>query len=1103
MDLHNPFCQLFEAIQNGRDPVKITGVVGAGKGYLLAQLVREVKRTILWITPSGKEASSIENDLGFFLNPPGKGEVYPFPARDTLPYFGIAPHPELMAARLRALQALQKRENLVLIAPITALPLYLPPRESLQKKQLSLKTGEETPRDLLIETMADWGYERETLVTRRGTFAVRGGVVDLFTPLYDNPVRLEFFGDQVESIRLFETESQKSTRPLPEITLVPPKEGLVDEESLSEKRSSFFDYLPDDPLVILDDPERINDHLKEFWEDLKRAYESSERKEGTLLPTEIALTEEALGQQIARLRPVPIEPLEILDERSQTISLGMRDNSDFKNRIPHDRKRELPLAPLAKKFGELSLTERVLFVAGTEAQGKRFRDLFTPYFPNLFPIELKSGELSGGFQFPAEKLVLITEEEIFGSKIKKPTEKPSSDFFSSFAELKEGAPIVHRDHGIGLYKGLTPMKIAGIAGDFLIIEYDKGDKLYLPVYRLSQVQRYVSGDGPPPRLDTLGSKSWAKTKEKAKKAIQAIAGELLNTHAARSVGKGFAFSPPDELYEAFEASFPFEETPDQLRAIQEVLSDMENEKPMDRLILGDVGYGKTEVAMRAAFKAVQDSKQVAILVPTTVLAFQHWENFKERFKEYPVQIEMISRFRSPQEQKKILQETAEGKIDILIGTHRLLQPDVSFKNLALLVIDEEHRFGVAAKERLKKLKKDIDLLSLSATPIPRTLYMSMVGIRPISIIETPPVDRLAIRTFVAPFSEAIIKEALLRELRRKGQVFFVHNRIQSIETVRKRISHLLPEVRIEIAHGEMDEEKLEEAMLRFSHHEFDILLCTTIIESGIDIPNANTILMDHADRLGLAQIYQLRGRVGRGAHRAYCYLLLPEAEELTPEARKRLKILQKFSELGSGFRMASYDLEIRGAGNLFGTAQSGQMAALGYDLYTELLEKAVQEIKGEQVLEEIDPEMHFPIPAFLPDDYIPDPPLRLDLYRRLSSAGDEGEISTIADEMADRFGRLPQEAEFFLMLSELKTLAKKLRIKEIRYDKTKFAFSFDPTTPLSPERLLLLIQKEPKKYQFRAIRPAESQLFYRKPLDSPAAILQEAKKFLKQLLATC
>ncbi len=778
-----------------------------------------------------------------------------------------------------------------------------------------------------------------------------------------------------------------------------------------------------------------------------------------------------------------------------------------------DRKGSEPLLPIAKKITGWLANGRVILVGSSETQVGRLQDLFARYFHPPFPLELQVGHLSSGFRLPEEGITYLTDEEIFGPRVRTRKAEGAcpagarpagiATDFSALSEIKAGDPLVHKQHGIGIYRGLIHMAIEGVANDFLLLEYRGGDKLYLPVYRMNLVQKYNGANGPPP-TDRLGGSSWQNLRARAEKAIREMAGDLLNLYAARTAGKGFKFSPPNEMFEAFEASFPFEETPDQEEAIAKTLADMQKETqrgepqrgepPMDRLVLGDVGYGKTEVAMRAAFKAALDGKQTAVLVPTTLLAFQHGERFRERFCEMPVRIAVLSRFQSRTEQKRIIGEAREGTIDILIGTHRLLQADVSFKNLGLLVIDEEHRFGVSHKERLKHLKKNVDVLTLSATPIPRTLYMSLTGLRGVSVIETPPTDRLAVRTFVMPFEEAVIREAILKEIRRGGQVFFVHNRVETIGSVKNLLDRLVPEAKSSVAHGQMKEEELEEIMIRFYHQEFNLLIATTIIESGIDIPTANTILINEADHFGLAQIYQLRGRVGRGSHRAFCYLLVPPEKELTPEAVQRLQVLQRFSELGSGFRMANYDLEIRGAGNILGKEQSGQMTAIGYELYTELLEKAIRELKGEEVLDEIDPELHFRIPAYLPESYLPDPPLRLELYRRLSALETEDELDPILDEMRDRFGKPPEEVENLIALTAVKTYARKLRIKQIRYDGKSFVYAFDPTSPLPPEILTERIKKDPKHCRLTP----DMRFIVQKPIPENL-VMMETRRFLREI----
>jgi transcription-repair coupling factor (superfamily II helicase) len=665
-------------------------------------------------------------------------------------------------------------------------------------------------------------------------------------------------------------------------------------------------------------------------------------------------------------------------------------------------------------------------------------------------------------------MAVIAEEEIFGPRLKRRglSETRKKQILTSLAELKPGDYMVHLDFGVGVYRGLQHIALQGAEGDFLLLDYAGNDKLYLPVDRINLVQRYIGADGVEPRVDRLGTASWEKAKSRARAAVEEMAEELLKIYAARQVEQGFAFSPPDDLYREFEASFAFEETPDQMAAIEDVIRDMERAKPMDRLVCGDVGYGKTEVAMRAAFKAVMDGKQVAVLVPTTVLAQQHLETFTERFKAYPVRIGMLSRFRSPKEQKELLAGVKKGDIDIVIGTHRLLQKDMTFKDLGLLIVDEEQRFGVSHKERLKQFRAVVDIMTLTATPIPRTLYMSLMGIRDLSIIDTPPVDRLSIKTYVSRFSDELIREAVLRELRRGGQIFFVHNRVQSIEAMAEHLRRLVPEAKIVTGHGQMDEKELERVMLAFMHGESNLLLCTTIIESGLDIPNANTLIVNRADAFGLAQLYQLRGRVGRAKQRAHAYFLIPGEGAISSDARERLKILQDISELGAGFRIATHDLEIRGGGDLLGARQSGNIAAVGFELYTEMLEETIRQLKGEDLQERVEPEIKLRVPAFVPEEYVKDPNQRLVIYKKLTQAGTEEEIAEVADELVDRFGKLPLAASYLLEVMQIRIGLKNLLIKEVEFDGKRLIFAFHPKTPVSPDIIVALIRKEPGKCTF-------------------------------------
>jgi transcription-repair coupling factor (superfamily II helicase) len=723
----------------------------------------------------------------------------------------------------------------------------------------------------------------------------------------------------------------------------------------------------------------------------------------------------------------------------------------------------------------------LFIVSHTLSQADRMRDLLSRYeIPSRSEhgkrfneemaergvITLLTGRLSSGFRAQEDGWIILTEEEIFGERRRLKEEKPAKralrgegEPLSSYGELCENDFIVHTDYGIGLYRGLRHLKIGTVSNDYLLLEYLDADKLYIPVDRLNLIQRYVGGDGSHPRLDKLGGSRWQRAKKKAKEAISEMVKEILDLYATREAFKGIAFAPADESCKEFEATFEYEETPDQLKAIEEVMQDMGIPKPMDRLVCGDVGFGKTEVALRAAYRAVADGRQVGFLVPTTVLAQQHYQTFCERFKKYPVIIEMLSRFKSPQDQKKILQRLREGKVDIIIGTHRLLQKDVCFHDLGLVVIDEEHRFGVDHKERLKQMRKTVDVITLTATPIPRTLQMAVTGIRDLSLIQTPPEYRLSIRTIVTRFDDELIREAILRELARGGQVFFVHHRVQNIYSIAAHLKKLVPEARLAIAHGQMKERELEKAMLRFVRGDHNLLVCTSIIESGLDIPAANTILINHAEHFGLADLYQLRGRVGRGRHQAYAYLLIPSELSLSRDAAKRFRAIQELSELGSGFKLAVQDLEIRGAGNLLGRSQSGHIIAVGLEYYTQLMERAVKELRGEEVLEEVTPEIHFHLPAFIPETYVEDEEERLRLYRRLSHCRSDEAVEMIREELVDRFGKIPEETVHLLEVIKVKILLTKLSILKFEETPSQVVLTFDRTTRLSPQRMVEWIHK--------------------------------------------
>jgi len=847
----------------------------------------------------------------------------------------------------------------------------------------------------------------------------------------------------------------------------------------------------------------------------REAAVSRARERGDLFPApeEVFLPARDAAAQIESGRVIIIPQLAVADVTTsgEVIPLDTQENTDLRVDLSSDSERVLK--PLVTRLnGWLEERLRVIVVCHQRGQAQRLYELLSHYPLPLtvsdrpFPAERERddgkvdvviGDLSRGFRFPEGRLVVIAEEEIFGRRQKRRgvSELRKKQIMTSLAELKPGDYMVHLDHGIGIYRGLQHISLSGCAGDFLLLEYAGGDKLYLPVDRLNLVQRYVGAEGLEPRVDKLGGIAWEKAKGKARAAVQEMAGELLQIYAARQLHEGHAFSPPDDLYREFEASFAYEETSDQLAAITDVIGDMTSPKPMDRLVCGDVGYGKTEVAMRGAFKAVMDGKQVAVLVPTTVLAQQHLETFRGRLDAYPVTVEMLSRFRTPKEQKEILERVKKGAVDIVIGTHRLLQSDVTFKDLGLLIVDEEQRFGVTHKEKLKKYKAVVDILTLTATPIPRTLYMSMMGIRDLSIIDTPPVDRLAVKTFVARNSDDLIREAVMRELRRGGQVFFVHNRVQSIMNWAEHLRRIVPEAKIAVGHGQMDESELEKVMLGFMHGETNLLLCTTIIESGLDIPNANTLIVDRADTFGLAQLYQLRGRVGRSKQRAYAYLLIPGEGAISSDARERLKIIQELTELGAGFRLATHDLEIRGAGDILGAKQSGNIAAVGFDLYTELLEEAIEHLKGEERVVRVEPEINLRIPAFIPEEYVRDPNQRLIIYKKLTQSCSEDEVDEVMAELVDRFGKLPLAATYLLDVMKLRLHFKRLLVTMAEFDGRRLLLTFHQKTPVPPDTIIGLIRTAPKRYQFTP----DFRLLAELAETSVEGVLAEARNLLKRL----
>ena len=1080
--------------------IGLTGLAGSSKAYFLSHWREKVRGPLLVITPHLRNAETLLEDVRFFT----KGQEvssFLFPQWETLPYDEIPPHPEIVRERVRVLFSLLNGEEALIVSSIKALMQKVQAPAELKESVISLSEGDEIDRDRLIHFLQDGGYTSARTVEERGDFSVRGAIIDLYTPFYEEPLRLEFDGDRLESIRRFETETQRSLTQgtMKNAILLPARD--ISRDASAHSLKTLLDYLKGHETIVIEEGDEVEKEIETFSRLIEERYEKALHKMGSVLPPEMTyLRDEEVSLCLERFQTISLQGGPLAPPSQQVFSFEMESNENLQRemRTVLSGKAGFPEAsPFSVLLRNLQDWREkgigVFIVSHTRGQAERLRDLFSEYgveprlekergFREVLDsseesIVLLVGSLSSGFRNHGEGWVILTEEEIFGERRRLADGKVRTSFtsaswqrgtptVSSYRELREDDFIVHMDYGVGRYKGLKHLKIWGVSNDYLLLEYLDGDKLYLPVDRLNLIQRYIGGEGKSPRLDRLGSNSWQRAKKRAKAAVTEMVKELLDLYAARQVFEGIKFPPLDQFYKEFEATFEYEETPDQMQAIDEVMKGMDQSKPMDRLICGDVGYGKTEVAIRAAYRAVMSGKQVGILVPTTVLAQQHYQTFRERFKIYPVVTEVLSRFKSPREQKEILQRLKEGKVDIVIGTHRLLQKDVSFRDLGLVVIDEEHRFGVSHKEKLKQMRKLVDVITLTATPIPRTLQMAVSGIRDLSLIQTPPENRLSIRTFVIRYDDEVIQDAIQREFERGGQVFFVHHRVQNIHTIANHLKQLVPGASLAIAHGQMREKELERVMLQFVKKEVNLLVCTSIIESGLDIPTANTILINHAERFGLADLYQIRGRVGRGSHQAYAYLIIPSDLALSKDAMRRLRAIQELSELGSGFKLAIQDLEIRGAGNLLGPSQSGHIAAVGFELYTQLMEKAVRELKGEAVIEEITPEIHFHLPAFIPETYVEDPGERLSLYRRLSLSHSDEEVETIQEELIDRFGKIPKEVNHLLEVIKVKILLTRLSIKRFEQTPSQFVLTFDQSTKVSPHRVVDFVHQGEGKYRF-------------------------------------
>ncbi|MFO7318692.1 MAG: transcription-repair coupling factor [Limnochordia bacterium] len=1075
----------------GQQPL-IVGLSGTQKSLYVAALAHDPPGgrhfPSLVLTHSHFQAEKWHQDLSTLLVPE---RVLLFPALETHPHEEALPDPGVLKSRLTALLRLIAGDPVVVVASIQAAAVKLMPPEVFAAHRLELAAGERVDLDQLARRLLAMGYERVPKVETPGEFSVRGSIVDVYPLTEEQPLRIDLFDDEIDSIRWFDPATQRSGSAVERAVLGPAREFLVDPDSVpgavdaileagtrhaarlerqgrADTAARFLDRIGEHleklrqgiyfegieqykpyfyprlatlldyvarGSVVYDDPARLKEHHAAMMRDVAES-QAVLLEKGRILPSQAKIYAEW-----AEIAEAPQEKvlLSTLDKRvpgmhpDRVVHVHARMPEPFHGKM--DR-----LASSTRRWHQERF--RVCFVLSTPERGERvveaFRDegldaVYTEHLNGELKaghIVVTTGSLESGVELPESKLVVLTDNEVFGrAKRRRPARRRDASAgarISDFADLKPGDYVVHVNHGIGKYLGIETLEIAGVHKDYLVVQYAGEDKLYVPTDQVDLLQRYIGVDGQPPRLNKLGGSEWARVKKRVKESVQEMAEGLLRLYAQRETIEGHAFAPDTVWQAQFEDAFPYEETPDQLRAIEEVKRDMERPRPMDRLLCGDVGYGKTEVALRAAFKAVMDGKQVAVLVPTTILAQQHGRTFEERFEGYPVKIKVLSRFQSPGEQAAILKGLKQGTVDIVIGTHRLLSKDVVFKDLGLVIIDEEQRFGVAQKERLKEIKQSVDVLTLTATPIPRTLHMSLVGVRDMSIIETPPEDRYPIRTYVVEYDDELIREAILRELGRQGQVYFVYNQVQTIDRMHSHLLELVPEARIAVAHGQMDEEELERIMLEFLQGEHDILLCSTIIETGMDIPNVNTLIVYDADRLGLAQLYQLRGRVGRSNRVAYAYFTYRRDKVLGEDAEKRLQAIKEFTELGSGFKIAMRDLEIRGAGNLLGPEQHGFIASVGFELYCRLLEESIRELKGEVMARPPDPVIDLNVDAYLSEDYINDSQQKVEIYKKVAGTATLEEVQDLLEEMKDRFGPPPQSAYNLLAVARIKILARRV-----------------------------------------------------------------------------
>ncbi|MET3683758.1 transcription-repair coupling factor (superfamily II helicase) [Alkalibacillus flavidus] len=1091
--LQDDFTTMIAGLEHDMNEQQVSGLTNPMRAVLAGVLAESTERPVVYVTHQLSQAQKVYEELSAVADEPE--DIHLYPANELLAAEIVSASPELKAQRLEALKLWRKRQQGILIVPVSAFKRLLPPAEMLDHYEVSLTVGEESPPDDVVANMHHLGYKMVELVDAPGEMSRRGGIVDVYPLTESYPIRIEWFDDEVESIRYFDAESQRSQGEIETIDISPAEEFIATAEQM-EKAATELKMLRQEMIQQLDDKtdrQQLYDHVN---------YDIERLEQGEVFDGISQYVPQLYGQKTSLLDYFPDQTVLMLDEMSRisetaeqldreeanwytdmlerksmlrglslsfdwlTVWQGMTYPkvymSSFLRHIPNTKPENvinMSSRQMQQFHGQMNLLKTemdrwfeaqfsVVIVAANEERAERVERVLADYEmtanraqdTTALPVEqpiVITGYISEGFEMSGYRLAVLTEEELFKKKMPKKRKKQTlsnAERIKSYQELETGDYVVHTNHGIGKYLGIETLQVNDVHKDYMVIRYSGNDKLFVPVEQIDQVQKYVGSEGKEPKLYRLGGTEWKKVKSRVKSSVEDIADDLIKLYAERESSKGFAFSPDDDMQRDFEAAFPYEETEDQMRCIDEVKTDMEKERPMDRLLCGDVGYGKTEVAIRAAFKAIIDNKQVAMLVPTTILAQQHYETFKERFEEYGINVRVLSRFQTSKQQKETISDLQKGLVDVVIGTHRLLSKDIQYKDLGLLVIDEEQRFGVKHKEKIKQIKANLDVLTLTATPIPRTLHMSMVGVRDLSVIETPPENRFPIQTYVVEYNPPFIREAIEREMARDGQVFFLYNRVDMIDRVAAEIDELVDDARVAFAHGQMNERQLENIMFDFLEGNYDVLVSTTIIETGVDIPNVNTLIVNDADRMGLSQLYQLRGRVGRSNRLAYAYFTHQQDKVLSEVAEKRLEAIKEFTELGSGFKIAMRDLSIRGAGNLLGTEQHGFIDSVGFDLYSQMLNEAIQAKQEGKPYEETKPfevEMTLSLDAYIPSDYIQDETQKVQMYKRIHAVQDVQEIFELKDEMLDRFGPYPQEVDELMQVARIRLLAQQERVETV------------------------------------------------------------------------